>query len=134
MIERSLTHHCDSLKSQSALPQERKNKDTVCALMIKTFPGRCRMLVNEFKHIREIIERCPLLWKIRWEFILCRQQFQSIVLNYLVKPTSDTVNRYGTLESLDYQKLQSNINVYQTFPTWPKYHFNPSCQVHFIIS
>ena len=134
MIARSVTHHCDSLKSQSALPQERKNKDTVHALMVKTFPDRCRMLVSEFKHISEIIERCPLLCKIRWEFILRRQQFQSIVLNYLVKPTSDTVNRYSTLESLDYQKLQSNINVYQTFPTWPKYHFNPSYPVHFIIS
>ena len=59
--EHSIAHHCETLKSQSALPQERRNKDTVRVLMVKTFPDRRQMLVNEFKHIREIIEKYPLL-------------------------------------------------------------------------
>ena len=29
--------------------------------MVKTFPDRRQMLLNEFKHIREIIEKYPLL-------------------------------------------------------------------------
>ena len=59
--EHSIAHHCETLKSQSALPQERRNKDTVRVLTVKTFPDRRQMLVNEFKHIREIIEKYPLL-------------------------------------------------------------------------
>ena len=51
--EHLIAHHCRTLKSQSALPQERRNKDTVSALMEKTFPDRCQMLVDEFKHINE---------------------------------------------------------------------------------
>ena len=54
--EHSKAHHCDTLKLQSALPQERRNKDTVRVLMVKTFPVRRQMMVNEFKHIKEIIE------------------------------------------------------------------------------
>ena len=50
--EHSIAHHCDTLKSLTALPQERRNKDTVCVLMVKTFPDKRQMLVNEFKHIR----------------------------------------------------------------------------------
>ena len=59
--EYSVAQHCETLKSQSALPQERRNKDIVRVLMVKTFADRRQMLVNEFKHIREIIEKYPLL-------------------------------------------------------------------------
>ena len=59
--EHSIAHHCETLKSQSALPQERRNKDIVHVLMVKTFADRRHMLVNEFKHLREIIEKYPLL-------------------------------------------------------------------------
>ena len=59
--EHSIAHHCETLKSQSALPQERRNKDTVRVLTVKTFLDRRQMLVNEFKHIREIIEKYPPL-------------------------------------------------------------------------
>ena len=46
---------------KTALPQERRNKDIVHVLMVKTFADRRHMLVNEFKHLREIIEKYPLL-------------------------------------------------------------------------
>ena len=60
--EYSIAHHCETLKSQSALSQERRKKDIVRVLMVKSFADRRQMLVNEFKHIREIIEKYPLLY------------------------------------------------------------------------
>ena len=38
--EYSVAQHCETLKSQSALPQERRNKDIVRVLMVKTFADR----------------------------------------------------------------------------------------------
>ena len=57
----SMNHHSEVLKSQSRLSEERRNKDTIRILTEKTFPDRCQILINEYKHIREVLEKYPLL-------------------------------------------------------------------------
>ena len=59
--DKTMGKHSETLKAQSALSKERQNKEMVKMLMEKTFPDRRNMLINQFKHIREILEKYPLL-------------------------------------------------------------------------
>ena len=83
--------------------------------MVKTFPDRCQLLVNGFENAKEIIAKYALLCSKSWELILIQLKVSKYgVIPLLNHPLTLLIGLTNfLLESLDYQKLATNKNVYQ---------------------